>query len=432
MRSACERSVQGWKPQPSAPLGRTSACVLAVPAVSGADQPQPDRGTDGGTFGPQYEQALALLCEGKSRRTADAYESHLRAWWRWCNLNERRSWPADPEDVRAYAEELSSSGLRPLTVRQKIITALGGAHRRAGLPDPSAEKIVRDSLPEVATDSLGRRKAHRDLARHFEQVLAAVPDEMERALLAVLHAGRLTYDELAALRWGDVKRLPGGSGLIRLRWTGETVPIEARTLSALGGERQWRLGRAAPLFHRGARPLSVLEISGIVIRALQAAGVHEPRRRRGRQHGQRGGGSDQLVPQADPRRSIDPEYLQEWMLERGWTAESLSVVLGVSPARLDRWARGIARPPRHLRAALIMIGTAEGADAAGPPPAPTPEAVRAWMDQGGWNDRGLAAALGAARRTIGNWRTGAAPAPPYLRQAISGAEAGTRRRFRYL
>ena len=377
---------------------------------------------------PSTNERLAVLSEGKSRKSADVYRSHLDAWWRWCSRNGRRPWPADAEDARAYVEELSSDGLRSTTLHQRIITVLGGAHRRAGLDDPSAKKIVRDAMSRAGAAPPGRR-VHRGLARHFEQVLAATPDERERALLAVLHAGRLTYDELAALTWGDVERLPDGGGLVRLRWTGETFPIEAWTLSVLDASRRGSLGRAAPLFHDGDQPLSASAISRIVVGALRAAGVYEPRRRRSRRQEW---SSDWLAPQAEPRRSTDPEYLREWMIERGWTTASLSVLLGLSPARLDRWSRGIGRPPPHLRAALIMIGTAEGTGAPGPPPAPEPVAVGTWMREGGWNDSGLAAALGVSERTIAYWRAGVVSTPPYLFLAIRGAEAGTRRSLRHL
>ena len=102
------------------------------------------------------------------------------------------------------------------------------------------------------------------------------------------------------------------------------------------------------------------------------------------------------------------------------------MVLGVSPAQLERWRRGRNTSPVHLRRALTMVGTAgEYTGRALTPPEPTPDAIRAWMAAGGRNDRGLAAALRVSVATIANWRAGRTPGPRYLLLAIDGAEMGT-------
>ena len=87
------------------------------------------------------EAALATIGD-LSPRTLRDYRGGLRAWWRWCVDNERRPWPARPEDVVAYATELLDAGTSLAGVRWRIVTVLGGAHRRAGLPAPFAGGAV--------------------------------------------------------------------------------------------------------------------------------------------------------------------------------------------------------------------------------------------------------------------------------------------------
>ena len=164
-------------------------------------------------------------------------------------------------------------------------------------------------------------------------------------------------------------------------------------------------------------------ISQVLYRAAQAAGVPtsgtRTRRSPARYYPRWG-------RQTKPRETTAPAYLREWMAERGWTPDSLSVVLGVSPAQLERWRRGVNTPPFHLRRALTMVGAAGAySGTARPPPEPTEAALRERMAAGGWNDRGLAAALGVSVHTIANWRTGRTTGPRYLLLAIDGAEAGT-------
>ena len=81
-----------------------------------------------------------------SASTRAACRSSLRGWWRWCAAAGRTPWPAQPDDVAAYVAELLDSGARLLGVRRRVWTMLGGAHRRAGLPDPAAAPAVQMRL----------------------------------------------------------------------------------------------------------------------------------------------------------------------------------------------------------------------------------------------------------------------------------------------
>ena len=375
-----------------------------------------------------YERVAGMLDAGVRPETARIYRSHLGTWWRWCEENGRRPWPASPEDVAAYLSELVEQGVRPRTLRQKIRTVLRRVHILAGRDDPTESPIVLDLL-SAAKDVRYERRPRSLLAGDFEQLLAALPDTQrgrrDAALLAVLRDARLTNDELSALIWGDVTRLPDGGGQLGINWTGEELHIEARTIALLeairGDEPDTSL--IFGVGRRSSKPLSGQLISGILRRAARAAGVYKSSRKV-RESGRWPPPSSE--PQVQPRGRTAPDYLRDWMAERGWTPDSLAVVLGVSPARIERWQRGSNSPPFHLRRALTVIGIAgEQAGTAYPPREPTATAVAERMRRGGWNDGGLAAALGVSEQTIANWRTGRTTGPRYLMLSIRGAEAGT-------
>ena len=102
----------------------------------------------GGLSAPEeveIDTALAFF-DDVSARTRAVYRSSLRGWWRWCAGAGRTPWPAQPDDVAAYVAELLDSGTRFLGVRLRVWTMLGGAHRRAGLPDPTASPAVQALL----------------------------------------------------------------------------------------------------------------------------------------------------------------------------------------------------------------------------------------------------------------------------------------------
>ena len=84
----------------------------------------------------------AAFFDAASVRTQVVYRVYLRGWWRWCAGAGRSPWPAQPGDVAAYVAELLDSGAS----RRNIATALGSAHRRAGLADPTAVPAVQALL----------------------------------------------------------------------------------------------------------------------------------------------------------------------------------------------------------------------------------------------------------------------------------------------
>ena len=113
--------------------------------------------------------SLLASLTGRRASTLRSHRYHLRAWWRWCALNHRTPWPARSGDVAGYATELLGGVVSPRQVRQGIVSVLGGAHRRAGLPDPSAGEDVRALL---RPNRVVERRAR--LARLSAQEVAAI------------------------------------------------------------------------------------------------------------------------------------------------------------------------------------------------------------------------------------------------------------------
>ena len=120
------------------------------------------------------ESALAPLAD-LSPSTLSNYRSNLRGWWRWCEAGGRRPWPARPDDVAAYVAELLGGGMHLTYARHRITTVLGGAHRRAGLPDPAAGAAVRALLRPDRAGEPWHRLAAQDEAT-LDSLLAPLAD----------------------------------------------------------------------------------------------------------------------------------------------------------------------------------------------------------------------------------------------------------------
>ncbi|EMF4519846.1 recombinase, partial [Escherichia coli] len=67
--------------------------------------------------------------------------SVCRSWAAWCMLNNRKWFPAEPEDVRDYLLYLQARGLAVKTIQQHL-GQLNMLHRRSGLPRPSDSNAV--------------------------------------------------------------------------------------------------------------------------------------------------------------------------------------------------------------------------------------------------------------------------------------------------
>ncbi len=90
--------------------------------------------------------------------------SVCRSWAAWCKLNNRKWFPAEPEDVRDYLLYLQARGLAVKTIQQHL-GQLNMLHRRSGLPRPSDSNAVSLVMRRI-------RKENVDAGERAKQALA--------------------------------------------------------------------------------------------------------------------------------------------------------------------------------------------------------------------------------------------------------------------
>ena len=177
----------------------------------------------------------------------------------WSEASGRCSLPASTEDVAAYLEDRSDTGASPSTLRVAA-AAIARSHRDAGYDapvqlgavEPSLDDLMRDDVP-VPTRALPldldcylaiRRTARESrLGRGGRPELpptARRRGAMDVAMIGLMRDGRLRVSEAADLTWGDVQRVRGGSGRVRVMVDGETSyrEVSADTMKLLSPVRR--------------------------------------------------------------------------------------------------------------------------------------------------------------------------------------------------
>ena len=158
----------------------------------------------------------------------------------WAQASGRGSLPASPEDVAAYLEDRSADGCEAFN------PASGGGgdsaqsqgHRfrracppwrrpdRAGRADTGRSPPTSRALPLDLNCYLAIRKtAHEPRwgrgGRLERAASARNRGAVDIAMIGLMRDARLRVSEAAALTWGDVRRLRGGSGHVRVGGAGE-------------------------------------------------------------------------------------------------------------------------------------------------------------------------------------------------------------------
>ena len=94
-------------------------------------------------------------------RTGAGYASQWNHFVAWSQASGRRSLPASPEDVAAYLEDRSGTGVRPSTLRV-VAAAIARNHRDAGFDVPLHQGAARTVLDELTQEDsptrLGRAR----------------------------------------------------------------------------------------------------------------------------------------------------------------------------------------------------------------------------------------------------------------------------------
>ena len=194
-------------------------------------------------------------------RTGDSYVSQWNRFVAWSQASGRRSLPASPEDVAAYLEDRSVTGARPSTLRV-VAAAIARTHRDGGFDVPVRHGVARTVLDELTRDDAPgptralpldlecylaiRKTAHQPRwgrgGRKERAVSARRRGALDVAMIALMRDARLRVSEAAELTWGDIERVRGGAGRVRV------VGVEEagyREVSADTMKRLWPIRRGA-------------------------------------------------------------------------------------------------------------------------------------------------------------------------------------------
>ena len=188
--------------------------------------------------------------------TGGSYASQWNRFVAWSEAAGRSSLPATSEDVAAYLSDRLESGAKPSTL--KVVTAaIARYHKEAGFDAPFQSGVSRQLLDELTQDDtpgpsralpldldcyLAIRKTafepRSSRGGHTERVSnARRRGALDVAMIGLMRDARLRVSEAAALTWGDLERVPGGSGRVRVGESGHRV-VSADTMRLLSSERR--------------------------------------------------------------------------------------------------------------------------------------------------------------------------------------------------
>ena len=186
---------------------------------------------------------MAEIGSATTRRTRTGvnYASQWNHFVTWSETSGRCSLPASPEDVAAYLEDRSVTGARPSTLRV-VAAAIARNHRDAGFDAPIHRGAARTVLEELTHEDSPRparalpldldcylairKTAHRPRwgrgGRLERTPSARRRGAMDVAMIGLMRDARLRVSEAVDLTWGDVERVRGGSGRVRVAGADET------------------------------------------------------------------------------------------------------------------------------------------------------------------------------------------------------------------
>ena len=189
------------------------------------------------------------------KRTGASYASQWNRFVAWCEESGSSSLPASPEDVAAYLKDRRESGAKPSTLKVAA-AAIARSHREAGFDVAGQQGVARTVLDELTQDDspaaralpldldcyLAIRKKAKEprsgRGGHEERVLnARRRGKLDVAMIGLMRDARLRVNEAAALTWGDVERVHGGSGRVRVADTDYRV-VSADTMKLLSSVRR--------------------------------------------------------------------------------------------------------------------------------------------------------------------------------------------------
>ena len=156
-----------------------------------------------------------LVMSSKAASTTAKYVRAFDRWKRWASqFPEVQAFPASPLYISLYLNELKKE-LGSESSIEAAVYGLNWAHEMAGLDSPTSHPLVHAAL-EGARRQLGKPTVKkepvtpemlRSLVEKFGGRNASLTDLRGLAICVLGYAGFLRYDEIAGLRFSDVKIL---------------------------------------------------------------------------------------------------------------------------------------------------------------------------------------------------------------------------------
>ena len=205
------------------------------------------------------------------KRSGASYVHEWNRFVAWSEAAGIRSLPATPDDVAAYLENRAEAGARAPTLKVAA-AAIAHNHKDAGFDVPLRYGVAKTVLGELTKDTSPgltralpldldcylaiRKTAYEPRSgrggRMERATNARRRGELDVAMIGLMRDARPRVSEAAALTWGDLKMVPGGSGRVSVGDTGYRVVSADRMRLLSSVRRNAGDGDAEPLL--GMRP----------------------------------------------------------------------------------------------------------------------------------------------------------------------------------
>ena len=165
------------------------------------------------------ESAKGYIGASMAANTARAYRGQWDAFARWCDAGALVAIPAAPGTVAAYLASMADNGKKAATI-DSARAAIRKAHETAGLDDPSASVLFKQTLKGIRREK-GTAPTQKapvltvDLHRMLHTLSAdTLQGKRNRALLLVGFATGSRRSELVGLDAEDIEETPEGLLLV--------------------------------------------------------------------------------------------------------------------------------------------------------------------------------------------------------------------------
>ena len=216
----------------------TRACKCALP-----DAPDLER---------QSAAAVATIAFGRQARTGRSSHYNLDSWMDWWEAGDQRHLPSSEASVRAYLEHLERVNRAPRTIK-RAVSIIKVFLKTIGWPDPgAAAPLRRMSKLCIAAERAGVRTKPPTEPVGLAEIQAClsvvdVSDKLEVSAVAamlVLYDTMSREDAIFGHREGriwhatppsllDLRRLPDGTGRLRMRTAARGVGYQDAALTPL-------------------------------------------------------------------------------------------------------------------------------------------------------------------------------------------------------